>query len=129
MQQSKFKKERIRKNTKEQDVERAQLLSFKSAISESRWALHLDDATLIKLMLKVGEYISLEGCRRDFDAAITDLYIRGIKNKRITAQEAHILREGIDTLDIDVAPKLVEPRLQILRDKIENLILNQKSKK
>lgn len=123
----KYNKVVIKSKTKEEFAEGAQLLTFRSGGGEARWANYLEDAELIKLLIRVGEYICQHGCRRDFETTLIDMYLRSFKNKRLRSEQTHLLGEVLD--DSHIEAKLVEPRLQILRDKIENLILNQKPKK
>ena len=121
---SKYKKVAIKTKTKEEFAEGAQLLTFRAGGGEAKWADYLEDAELIKLLIRVGEYICQHGCRRDFETTLIDMYLRSFKNKRLRSEQTHLLRDVLGGEDAGIEPKLIEPRLQILRDKIENLILN-----
>lgn len=129
MQQSKFKKIRCRKVIREasEEAERAQLLTFSGDRGEeAMWAHYLGQAD-VKLLLYAGEYLYRMGCRAGFDELITDMYLKNPFRQRwgrLLSVEAQRLRELIEGEDAAIEPKLIEPRLQKIRDKIEIIILN-----
>lgn len=73
----------------------------------------------IKLLWRMGKVLRKKGCRRGFDELITDMYLTSVVNHVINHVEAHRLRELIE--DAGIEPRLIEPRLQKIRDKIEQL--------
>ena len=70
-----------------------------------------------RLLWRLGHYIYKNGCRRDLDLAVTDMYLRGKMNDG----DCETLRENIIGLydEIEIEKGLAAPRLE----KINNLIL------
>lgn len=84
-----------------------------------------EDSEEMRLLYQLAVFISQEGCRKGFDEAITDFYLRRDQKtyRNINHIQAGLLRELTDGKDKDIAPGLCSPRVEILR---ELLILKAK---
>mgnify|MGYP006921329536 CR=1 FL=1 len=72
-----------------------------------------------KLLWRLGHFIYINGCRRDFELAITDMYLRG----KMSDSDCEKLRGLVS--DEGIEPGLISPRLNsltILINKINGII-------
>lgn len=68
-----------------------------------------------KLLWRLGHYIYVNGCRRDFELAITDMYLRG----KMSDSDCEYLR-GIVS-DNGIEPGLLTPRLNLITTLINKI--------
>lgn len=68
-----------------------------------------------KLLWRLGHFIYLHGCRRDFELAITDMYLRG----KMLDYDCETLRELVSDEGID--PGLLTPRLNAITTLINKI--------
>ena len=115
----------IKRDITDQDIERAQLLTFEKGThrSEPVWVSSLKDYD-IKILYEAGAQLLYKGCRCSFDEHITDMYLKPARGwHRINHTDAHRLREILEGTDKYLALKVVEPRLQIIRNKITVILI------
>lgn len=107
-----------------EDLERSKFITFNTKdLSEAIWISSFGDQD-IKILYSAGAQLLYNGCRRDFDALITDMYLKpAISRLRVKHEQAHRLRELLEGSDEGIAYQVVEPRLQIIRDKIKKIII------
>lgn len=75
----------------------------------------------VRLLWRLGSYIHKNGVRRDIDAVITDMWLgknHGKGRTYLSTDDAQRLRELTANLDDDIDAGLIHPRLE----KIKNLI-------
>lgn len=60
-----------------------------------------------RLLWRLGYFINANGCRRDFDLAITDMYLKG----KMTDTGCEQLRKLVEGVDASILHGLVSPRL------------------
>ena len=60
-----------------------------------------------RLLWRLGYFINANGCRRDFDLAITDMYLKG----KMKDTECEHLRKLVKGVDASILHGLVSPRL------------------
>lgn len=63
-----------------------------------------------RLLWRLGYFINANGCRRDLDLAITDMYLKGKMND----EHCETLREIIMGIDESIPKGLVTPRLNAI---------------
>lgn len=68
-----------------------------------------------KLLRRLGHFIYLHGCRRDFNLAITDMYLKGKMNDT----DCENLRSLV--ADDGIEPGLLTPRLNIITTLINKI--------
>lgn len=115
----------IKKDISLEDLERSKYISFKKGHqrSETVWISSFKDQE-IKILYEAGAQLLSSGCRRDFNTLITDMYLKPARGwLRIKHTEAHRLRELLEGSDEKIASGVVEPRLQIIRIKIKEIII------
>lgn len=72
-----------------------------------------------RLLWRLGYHLNAYGCRRDFDAAITDMYLKA--TRRMTDTDCETLRDIVWDSDKDIKPGEVYPRLQIITNLIHKI--------
>lgn len=72
----------------------------------------------MRLLYQLAVFITQEGCRKGFDEAITDFYLRRDQRtyRNINHIQAGLLRELTDGKDKNIAPGLCSPRVEIIRE-------------
>lgn len=68
-----------------------------------------------KLLWRLGHFIYANGCRKDFELAITDMYLRG----KMSDTDCEVLRELIS--DNGIEPGLLTPRLNLITTLINKI--------
>ena len=76
------------------------------------------DITILNIF--IGD-IERHGIRRDFDAAITDINLRGSSRIRISKMELSRLRTLTEGKDSDIELGLIFPRIEIIKQIINQL--------
>ena len=77
-----------------------------------------DGSEEMRLLYQLAVFITQEGCRKGFDEAITDFYLRRDQRtyRIINHIQAGLLRELTDGKDKNIAPGLCSPRVEIIRE-------------
>jgi len=68
-----------------------------------------------KLLWRLGHFIHVNGCRRDLELAITDMYLQG----KMSDSDCEVLRRLIS--DNGIGPGLLTPRLNLITTLINNI--------
>lgn len=68
-----------------------------------------------KLLWRLGHFIHANGCRRDFELAITDMYLRG----KMSDSDCEKLRGLVS--DEGIEPGLISPRLNLITTLINKI--------
>lgn len=90
-------------------------ISFESSVQ----VMHCSED--VRLLWRLGRYISTHGVRRDFDAAITDYYLGRGGIKALGMDEAQDLRALTMDLDAGIEAGLLYPRLEKIRELINKI--------
>ena len=78
----------------------------------------------VRLLWRLGSYIYRNGVRRDIDAVITDMWLGknyGKGRTYLSTNDAQRLRELTANLDDDIDAGLIHPRLEKIKNLINNL--------